>query len=261
MLSWYKSQLREHGATAATLLLLRVLRARAAAGLSNRLLPRRVVCPCCGWEGRRFLDYVEVGYTVAGASCPRCDSHPRHRWLCLWLRDRYRLAERRGVALVFAPERALAPLWGRAGSLKVCRVDIEAARGVDVRADIQRLPFRSDTADLIWCHHVLSEVEDDRRALSELRRVLRPETGELIVSVFIARGRAHTEEFGAADKTLSRTWRRYGEDFEARLAESGLRPRLLDAGLPPTDFTRYGLDPEDRFYLCTKPAGPGRPRG
>ena len=252
MLAWYRAQLNEHGARAATGLLWRVLWARGVADFSNRFLARRVACPCCGWEGRRFLDYVEVGYTVPNASCPRCDSHPRHRWLYLWLRDRYRLAERSGVALVFAPERALAPLWRSAKGLKVCSVDIERARGVDVLADIQRLPFRADTADLIWCHHVLSEVEDDRKALGELRRVLRPETGELVVSVFIAPGQASTHEFGAADKTMSRTWRRYGEDFETRLAGCGLRVSALDAGLSPDDYRHYGLDPVDRFYVCTK---------
>lgn len=251
ILSWYRTQVSENGARAATLLLARVVRARAVGQLANRLLSPRVECPCCGWTGRRFLDYVDLGYTVPRASCPRCDSHPRHRWLAVWLRDRYRLTERAGVALVFAPERALAGLWEEARGLKVCRVDIERARGVDLLADVQQLPFADDSADIVWCHHVLSEVEDDRRALGELRRVLRPRTGELILSVYIAPVAA-TNEFGAPDKAMSSTWRCYGEDFLERMAEAGLTATRLDAGLTSDDYRRHGLDPTDRFFLCTK---------
>ena len=40
--------------------------------------------------------------------------------------------------------------------------------------DIQDMPFEDNTYDLIWCSHVLEHVPDDRRALSEIRRILTP---------------------------------------------------------------------------------------
>ena len=79
------------------------------AELSNRLLAPRLACPCCGWEGRRFLDYIEIGYRVDNAACPKCDSHPRHRALYLWLKNEFQVANSTGRALVFAPEKAIAP--------------------------------------------------------------------------------------------------------------------------------------------------------
>ncbi|HEV3468931.1 MAG TPA: methyltransferase domain-containing protein, partial [Pyrinomonadaceae bacterium] len=224
----------------------------ARAELANRLLPATRECPCCGWRGRRFLDYIEVGYAVRDAACPRCDSHPRHRAFYLWLRRDYPLAGRAGLALVFAPEKALAPLWEEARRLKVARVDIAAARGVDLRASLERLPFGSDSVDLIWCHHVLEHVERDREAIAELCRVLRPGTGELIVSVPMEPG-TRTHEYGFADPRQSGHWRMYGDDFADRLAESGLTVEALAHDLSPQECRRYGIVPE-RFYICGKPA-------
>ena len=142
MLAWYRVRLKEHGFLVATPLLLRVVWARISATLANRLLPARVECPCCGWEGGRFFDYLEVGCTARGVECPRCNSHPRHRALAVWLRRDYGLNSKSGTALVFAP----------------------------------------DSFDLIWCQHVLTQIPDDRAAIREMRRVLRACAGELVVS-------------------------------------------------------------------------------
>jgi len=124
-----------------------------------------------------------MGYTVRNCACPCCDSHSRHRALFVWLRDEYRISEKAGIALVFAPEKALAPLWKAATNLRAYKVDVEPRRGVDVLGDLRQLPFASGVADLVWCHHVLEQVEDDRVAMKELKRVLLSGSGELIISV------------------------------------------------------------------------------
>jgi SAM-dependent methyltransferase len=231
-----------------------VAASRATVKLANKSLPANVSCPCCGWRGRRFYDYIEVGYTVPNAMCPQCDSHSRHRGLYLWASREFRLADKSGLALVFAPERALAPLWAEAPRLKVCRVDVEAARGVDLIADIQNLPVASDSVDLIWCHHVLEHVEHDGAAIKELSRVLRPQTGDLVVSVPMEPGTT-TDEYGAPDPMLSGHWRMYGDDFADRLAAAGLSVQALELDLSAADRRRYAIEPE-RFYLCRKESGP-----
>ena len=250
MFGWYRSQIREFGALTATQLLGRVAWSRTKVNLANKLLPETLVCPCCGWSGRRFYDYIEVGYAVHNAACPQCDSHARHRALFLWLSREYKLKDRCGVALVFAPEKALASVWDEAESLRVYRVDIEATRGPNLLADIRRLPVASDAVDLLWCHHVLEHIEDDRAAINELYRVLRPQTGELVVSVPMYDGR-ETREYGFADPKESGHWRIYGDDFVDRLAESGFDVRPVVYNLSTQDCARYGIEPE-RFYICTK---------
>ncbi|HEY0386717.1 MAG TPA: hypothetical protein VGC64_11925, partial [Pyrinomonadaceae bacterium] len=128
LLSWYRTQSKEHGIVAATRLLAGVVFARGTTMVVNGLLPPRVLCPCCRWEGRRFYHYMEVGLYSANTECPQCNSHPRHRALYLWLQDKIQLLSESRVALIFAPERALNPLWEQASSLSIYKVDIEDSR-------------------------------------------------------------------------------------------------------------------------------------
>jgi hypothetical protein len=250
ILSWYQSQRREFGIVPATWLLWRVLWRRAYVIACNGLWPKRLKCPCCGWEGRRFFDYIEMGYTLPNAACPRCDSHSRHRALFPWLRDEYRVSERRGLALVFAPEKALAPLWKTATNLRACKVDVEPGRGVDVLGDLMQLPFASGVADLVWCHHVLEQVGDDRIAMKELHRVLRANSGELIVSVGVG-AQETTLEFGFSNQALSGNRRAFGADFAERLTAAGFNVIPVEYGLTETERLRYAVH-ADRFYRCTR---------
>ena len=250
IVKWYRSQRADFGFVPATLLLWRVLWRRLYVIAGNKLLPRKLVCPCCGWEGRRFFDYIEMGFTVRNCACPRCDSHSRHRALFLWLRDDYGIKDRRGLALVFAPEKALSPLWDETTDLSRIRIDVESDRNVDVLADVMRLPFANQSADFIWCHHVLDEIVDDRQALRELFRVLRVGTGELIVSVGM-KDDDFTRELGFADKALSGKRRLYGADFSERLVEAGFIVRPMMYRMNRSDLLKHGIQPEP-FYCCTR---------
>jgi SAM-dependent methyltransferase len=250
IVSWYRQNVSDFGYWPATSLLWRVIWGRAVVKASNALLPKRFECPCCGWEGRRLFDYVEMGYTARNASCPQCDSHSRHRTFFLWLRDHYQIEKTTGTALIFAPERALEPLWKMAKALRTIKLDIEPSRGVEVIGDIMRLPFTSESANLVWCHHVLDQVPDDHVALGELKRVLKSTGGELIISV----GEStlpDTRELGLSDKALSGNRRVYGSDFPERLRAAGFTVEVLDGGLSVTDRRRYALNTE-HFYLCRK---------
>ena len=234
----------------ATRLATRVALSRSRAKLANKLLPVKVACPCCGWQGRQFSDYHEIGYTMRNAACPQCESLPRHRYLSFWLTQEFKLEIKSGVALVFAPEKAFASFWARARHLSVYRIDRERARGIDTLADMKYLPIRSNSIDLIWCHHVLEHIDDDRAAIKELHRVLRPRFGELVVSVPMVPATT-TDEYGFADPMMSGHWRMYGDDFENRLEESGLTVQAVHFSLPDEDYRRYGFIPE-RFYVGRK---------
>jgi SAM-dependent methyltransferase len=250
LINWYRRQREDFGTAAATKLLLRVSSRRAYVVFSNILLRATAECPCCGWRGRRFFDYIEMGYTVPNCACPQCDSHPRHREFFLWLTNHYKLEEKQGTALVFAPEQAIDPLWKSASKLRSYKVDVEDVRNVDVIADLTRLPFLAETADLLWCHHVLEQVPDYRMGLSELHRVLRSESGELIISVGSSNA-GKTMEFDSPNKALSGNRRAFGVDFPNRLAEAGFRVERILLGLSDDEGSRYGINGEP-FYRCTK---------
>ena len=249
MFSWFRTQVNAHGLLPAARLLTRVVRYRIPVELGNRLLPDKMECPCCGWRGRRFLDYIELGYRVPNAECPNCESHSRHRAFFLWLKNEFQIEGKGGRALIFAPERALYPLWQSASKLRTIKIDIEAARGVDLLGDVMRLPVPNASIDLIWCHHVLEQVADDGAAVRELYRVLKPGTGELLISVGWT-GREDTQEFGRANAMLSGNQRLYGSDFGERLAAAGFHVKILSYNLSAEECERYGVYPEP-FYCCT----------
>lgn len=250
MLGWVSQQLKDYGVVVTTRLLGRVAMSRVRVGFANKLLPMKVICPCCGWQGRQFHDYIEAGYSVRKIVCPQCESHPRHRYLSLWLAREFELEEKSGVALIFAPEKALARFWEKAPHLKVYGIDITASRRIEILGDIKDLPVESSSVDLVWCHHVLEHIDDDRAAIRELHRVLRPGSGELIVSVPMELGTT-TSEYGYADPMQSGHWRMYGDDFEERLGQAGLTVQTMNFRLAEEEYRRYVFQPE-RFYVCKK---------
>jgi ubiquinone/menaquinone biosynthesis C-methylase UbiE len=99
---------------------------------------------------------------------------------------------------------------------------IRRARGAGgplVRADIQRIPFLSNTFDLATSFDVVQSVPDDRAALRDMARVLKP-GGSVVLNVTaldVLRG-DHSDVWGEL--------RRYTRDRAAAL--------VRDAGLEPT---------------------------
>ena len=46
--------------------------------------------------------------------------------------------------------------------------------GVDYKVDITKLPFKDATYDFVFASHVMEHIQDDEKALSEIRRILKP---------------------------------------------------------------------------------------
>jgi ubiquinone/menaquinone biosynthesis C-methylase UbiE len=47
-------------------------------------------------------------------------------------------------------------------------------KGVDHHVDLQHLPFADGTYDFVFASHVLEHIPDDEKAISEIRRILKP---------------------------------------------------------------------------------------
>ena len=163
--------------------------------------------------------------------------------------------------LHFAPERIFEKWLGSQPNLEYVSTDLERARAT-VKADITNLPFPDDSFDVILCSHVLEHVVDDRKAMRELYRVLRP-GGWALVLVPIDFSRSETFEdrtivapadrerlFGQADHV-----RAYGRDFTTRLENAGFTVRVEDytRELGESEARRYGLRPRrPDLHLCLK---------
>ncbi|MDZ4063256.1 MAG: class I SAM-dependent methyltransferase [Coriobacteriia bacterium] len=71
-----------------------------------------------------------------------------------------------------APEPALGRLFGELfGGYETADI---AGNNIDHQADLRNLPFGDESYDVVYASHVLEHIDDDHRALEEIRRVLRP---------------------------------------------------------------------------------------
>lgn len=108
-------------------------------------------------------------------------------------------------------------------------------------------------------YHVLKHLDDDKSAMRELFRLLKPE-GTAVLSVPINTSRHDTYEndaivepglrtkyFGAADHK-----RYYGLDFASRLESVGFNVQTYR--LSPEMEALYGLLRDEWIYIATKPS-------
>ena len=203
-------------------------------------------CPLCGARRRRFLPY---GYVTPreDALCPRCLSLERHRLLWLYLERETSLGTDRPRLLHAAPEVALMRRLRRLYSdvpERYVTVDLESPLA-DMHFDIQQMPLADGSFDVVICNHILEHVEDDRRALREIFRVMRGGGGGIILSPVEER----TRLFGQSDHR-----RVYGRDYASRLAEAGFEVEDRDyaAEFSAAERTLYAL-PADHIYIVRKP--------
>jgi SAM-dependent methyltransferase len=210
------------------------------ADTQNLLLPRRVQCPVCGWRGNTFHPYVSGRHITPRANCPRCESKPRHRVLYLYLQRELAGGGTRTL-LDFAPVPSFSRALGRLPGVRYLSADLNSRRAM-LHSDLRRLGIRSESVDLLVCYHVLEHIDEDRAAMRELLRILRPD-GFGVIQVPIDPRLASTEEWGAPNPELHNHVRQYAPDFYDRLRESGFEVTVIDAPdvVGPADVPRYGL--------------------
>lgn len=136
---------------------------------------RGAECPVCGARYRRFMPYGYV-HSRSNALCPNCLSLERHRLLWLYLSRETELLQKLPRTLHIAPEvcilRHLKPRFADCPE-RYLTADLESPLA-DLHFDVQRIPLADGSVDAVLCNHLLEHVADDRQALRELHRVLRP---------------------------------------------------------------------------------------
>lgn len=187
-------------------------------------------CPICGSRYRRFMPY---GYVTSreDALCPHCLSLERHRMIWLWLKESSNLFEGYPRLLHIAPELSLMRHFKRhyRDNGNYITADLESPLA-DIHFDVQSIPMTDESVDVVICNHLLEHVEDDRRAMAELYRILRC-GGWGIMLVPEDRARVATFEDDSITDPDERTRifgqydhrRIYGRDYDDRLRAAGFR--------------------------------------
>jgi SAM-dependent methyltransferase len=211
------------------------------------------------------LDVVG-GEAIPFDVCPICFSNSRTRLLCEYLLKEIKIENLSyQISLLHvAPEYGISARL-RKNAIDYVAVDISPQEYNDIGGvtycDITAIDFPDEHFDLIICSHVLEHVPDDRLAIKELFRVLRPK-GTAILQVPISASLQRTVEdpflkdprecerrFGQHDHV-----RIYGADYATRLREGGF---LVETFNP---ISRWGkavlnelrLNPREKIFLGRK---------
>ncbi len=211
-------------------------------------------CPICGARRRRFLPY---GYVEVreDALCPSCLSLERHRLLWLWLvRESDLLQHKHMDILHIAPEVSIMKRLKRVEGYRTADLESPLA---DLHFDVQSIPLADASQDVVMCNHILEHVADDRRAMRELRRVLRPSGwGVLLVPQDHLREETFEDDSITDEAERIRLFgqydhrRVYGRDYADRLREAGFEVEAIDyaSRLTPQELLLYGVKRGETIY-------------
>lgn len=230
-------------------------------------------CPMCNSHIKEMLPFgydfpvlreknvIGGGYRL-NARCPVCYSVDRERLLYLYLQHKTSLFKQKTKLLHVAPERALSSFIKKHIRIDYLTADL-CSDGVMVKMDITHIEYPDNHFDAIICNHVLEHIIDDRKAMRELYRVLKP-NGWGILQVPISHTLTETYEdasaitpeerenkFGQCDHV-----RIYASDYLDRLKEVGFQVDAFDWWTDDTYFSgstnKFSLLPEETIFVVRK---------
>lgn len=217
--------------------------------------------PISGKTYRKFLPYGYSGRAKRkNVLCPGSLSLERHRLLWLYLKNKTNFFTANLKVLHIAPEQCFYKLFRAMKNLNYTTADLNSPIA-DVKMDLHHAPFADNTFDVIFCNHVLEHVEDDRKCMRELYRIMKP-GGWGIFQVPMDTTRIGTYE----DKSIiteedreKHFWQKdhvrlFGLDYKDRLAEAGFDVTVEDYvnTFSAEMIERYRLPKGELIYLCQK---------
>ena len=220
----------------------------------------QVKCPVCMHSFRKFLPYGRI--SRSNALCPNCLSLERHRLLWLFLNDKTDFFTAKAKMLHVAPELCYMKRFESLPKLEYLTADLESPLA-KIKMDIHNIPFPENSFDIIFCNHVLEHVQDDKKVMSEILRVLKPGGWAILqVPIFlplipitfedpkIKDSEKKAELFGQDDHV-----RMYGKDYADRIRSAGfevIEENFIDE-LEPDLIKKYVLPQGEIIHRAIKP--------
>jgi SAM-dependent methyltransferase len=215
--------------------------------------------PINGKSYRKFLPY---GYVKQrdNALSPGTLSLERHRLLWLYLNNETNFFSKTLKVLHIAPEQCFYNLFKNLKNINYTTFDLNSPLA-DIKGDICNMPFKENSFDFILCNHVLEHINDDKKAMKELYRVLN-KNGTAILQVPINQKSSKTfedssivnkkeriEKFGQYDHI-----RLYGLDYFKKLESFGFKvdPLKYSKEFTESEIIKYGLIKDEIIPVCKK---------
>jgi len=232
----------------------------------------KYLCPFCGYSSKKLLPIgkdlpiiSEKGITGAGlrsAVCMKCGSNDRERLIYAYLFNELKINRNpdEHKILHIAPEPNLAKQLSQLNLLKYDRGDLFMpgyTYPINVKnMDITALNQPEGQYDIVICNHVLEHVKNDKKAMSEIYRVL-SYSGLAILQVPLATKMSETYEDSSITESLEREkhytrhdhLRLYGMDYEEKLKEAGFKVKKFQLS---NKYSNLGLNENEQLYVGFK---------
>lgn len=177
-------------------------------------------CTICSAHLKKFA-VLHNGQLI----CPVCGSLPRTRRLSQLLDQEF--LKPRMTFLDFSPSRMLYKKWKKRNDISYFPTDFENEFLSDYQFDITNVSTESEKFDLIVCYHILEHIVDDKKAMSELYRVLKNGGTALIQTPF--KDGEIFEDYNIV--TPEDRLKHFGQQDHVRIySVSGLKERLQSVG-------------------------------
>jgi SAM-dependent methyltransferase len=231
-------------------------------------------CPNCHSRLRKFVSCgteslvaQEKQIISAGKrrkECPICQSAERDRLVYIYVKDYLHLFERGDKIniLHIAPEDCLYPVFHKKINHQnyICGDKFDEGYSYHNQVqymDITHIDWEDNFFDLIICNHVLEHIPEDKKAMQELYRVLKPE-GKAILQVPISTVLKETQEDFSVTDPAERIrmfgqrnhCRIYGQDYGQRLEEAGFT--FCPVKITDPKYRKQGLDEREEILLAKK---------
>ncbi len=215
--------------------------------------------PISGKKYRKILPYGRLE-SRPNALAPHSLSLERHRLIWLYLKEKTDFFTSPKRVLHIAPEYCFIKPFKKLKNLEYVTADL-ISPWADVKLDVQNIPFPDSNFDVVICNHVLEHVDDDRKAMSELLRVMKPGGFgifqvplEPTIEITLEDKSINTPELREKHYKQRDHLRLYGKDYGNRLREVGFDVTEDDfvKKLPNELVERYALPKEEILYICRK---------
>lgn len=213
-------------------------------------------------DGRSYREFLPYGYEKQRQNVlsPGTLSLERHRLMWLYLKNETGFFKENLKVLHMAPEQSFYKRFRKLQNLDYTTCDLNSPIA-DVKADIQDLPFEDNSFDVIFCNHVLEHVADDKKALSELYRVMKPggwgifqvpiryQLDKTFEDPSITDKKERIEKFGQYDHV-----RVYGMDYYDTLKSAGFEVEkvVLSNKLSDEEIKRFALEKNEILPVVRK---------
>ncbi|MDQ0593338.1 SAM-dependent methyltransferase [Chryseobacterium ginsenosidimutans] len=204
-------------------------------------------CNICGTKLKNFAQ-LNNGDLI----CPVCGSISRARRLYKLLNEEFMKPTMK--VLDFSPFRILYKKWKKKSDIQYFATDFGSDFIADYQYDITNIDCKNETFDLIICYHILEHIIDDRKAMSELLRVLKKD-GKVLIQTPFKKGEIYEDYSIVTDEGRLK---HFGQEDHVRIySVVGLEDRLKEAGfqVEVRNFEGdkyYGFSQDEKILVCTK---------